>query len=361
MVQNGINILYSNRDYLDDVEYVANLDLPWGKLDGALIMVSGASGLIGSFLIDVIATKVIKKEIRCEIYAIGRNKDKLNARFKRFEDNSYLKILECDINQPIHAEQLSPGGYFIHLASNTHPLLYARDPIGTIKTNIIGLSNLLDCAVDNQAAMFVFASSNEIYGENRGDVEFFTEEYCGYINSNTLRAGYPESKRCGEALCQAYAVQRGINVVVPRLTRSFGPTMQMTDSKAVSQFIKCGLNNSNIVLKSQGMQFYSYTYVADAVSGLLTTMLKGKSGEAYNIADEESDIRLRDLAQIVADNCGTKVVYEMPDAIEASGYSKATKARLKNDKIKQLGWSAHYNIEAGVKRTLKILKDISIL
>lgn len=95
----------------------------------------------------------------------------------------------------------------------------------------------------------------------------FDEDYCGFINCNTLRAGYPESKRCGEALCQAYIRQKGLDIVIPRLTRSYGPTMLMSDSKAVSQFIKKGLAGEDIVLKSKGNQYYSYTYVADAVSG----------------------------------------------------------------------------------------------
>ena len=155
----------------------------------------------------------------------------------------------------------------VHLASNTHPLAYASDPIGT-------------------------------------------------ISSNTLRAGYPESKRCGEALCQAYRVQKNMDVVIARLTRSYGPAMKMDDSKALSQFIKNGLEGQDIILKSEGSQYYSYTYVADAVSGLLTVLLKGINGDAYNIAYQEFDIKLKDLAELIAEYSGTKVVYEIPSALE---------------------------------------------
>ena len=245
----------------------------------------------------------------------------------------------------------------MHLASNTHPLLYSTDPIGTILTNVIGVKNLLDFSVKHNATRFAFASSNEMYGENRGDVELFNEEYCGYINCNTLRAGYPESKRCGEALCQAYRVQKGLDIVIPRLTRTYGPTMSMFDTKAASQFIKNGIEGEDIVLKSSGTQYYSYTYVSDAVSGLLTVLLCGKNGEAYNIADESGDIMLKDFAVIVADICGTNVVFEIPDAIEAAGYSKATKARLNGDKLRTLGWKPRFDIRSGVERTLKILKS----
>ena len=179
-----------------------------------------------------------------------------------------------------------------------------------------------------------------------------------YINCNTLRAGYPESKRCGEALCQAYKSQKGLDIVIPRVTRTFGPTMSMSDTKAASQFIKKGVSGEDIVLKSAGTQYFSYTYVADAVSGLLTVLLKGESGEAYNIADESCDIRLKDLAGIIANINGKKVIFEIPDAIEAAGYSTATKARLDGSKLKSLGWKPRYDIKNGIERTVEILKTI---
>ena len=256
----------------------------------------------------------------------------------------------------VYADQVD---FVVHLASNTHPVAYATDPIGTVTANIIGTNNLLKFAVKHHAERFAFASSNEIYGENRGDVEFFDERYCGYIDSNTLRAGYPESKRCGEALCQAYKQQENLDVVIPRFTRSYGPTMLKTDTKAISQFIKKAVDGDNIALKSTGTQYYSYTYVADAVAGFLTVILKGESGEAYNIADEASDIMLKDLAKIIADFAGKEVVFELPDETEKAGYSKATKARLDGSKLKKLGWTARYDIKQGLERTMKMLTEIS--
>ncbi len=145
--------------------------------------------------------------------------------------------------------------------------------------------------------------------------------------------------------------------MIHRLTKSYGPTLQMSDTKALSQFIKQGLAKENIVLKSAGTQYYSYCYTADSVSGLLTILLKGESGEAYNIADESSDVTLRDMAKIIADYVGTKVIFETPDATEAAGYSKATKARLDGSKLRGLGWRAQFNMRKGVQRPLGILKN----
>lgn len=352
--------LYNNNLYMEDIRNVCSLPLPWEKLKGRSLMLSGATGMIGSFLVDVLLQKNYVDELDCTVYALGRNKEKANARFSRFVDDRHFVFVQYDVNLPFEREDLGVIDFILHLASNTHPMQYSTDPIGTITTNIIGLQNLLEFAVEHHASRFAFTSSNEIYGENRGDVEFFDENYCGYINSNTMRAGYPESKRCGEALCQAYKAQKGLDVVIPRPTRSYGPTMLMSDTKAISQFIKKGIAGEDIVLKSKGTQYYSYSYVADTVAGLLYILLCGENGEAYNIAEEHSDIMLKDLAEIIAGINGKRVVFEIPDAVEAAGYSTATKARLDGHKLKGIGWRPRYDIRSGIERTIRILRELQL-
>lgn len=311
--------------------------------------------MIGSLLVDAILYKNGKDGLNCKVIALGRSAEKGRKRFSYAWNSPLFQFVECDINKASTMSEDIRADYVLHLASNTHPVAYATDPIGTITANIIGTQNMLDLAVRCNANRFLFASSNEIYGENRGDTELFDESYCGYIDCNTLRAGYPESKRCGEALCQAYKKQKGMEVVIARLTRSFGPTLQLTDTKALTQFLKNGLSKENIILKSAGTQYYSYTYAVDAVTGLLTVLLKGENGSAYNVADQSCDIQLKDLAKMIADIAGTQVIFDLPDAIEAAGFSKATKARLNGNKLKGLGWEVAYSLKAGIERTLLVL------
>ncbi|MBR1471320.1 MAG: NAD-dependent epimerase/dehydratase family protein [Lachnospiraceae bacterium] len=351
--------LYEHPLYMEDIKYTAGLPLPWERLRGRSVVISGATGMIGSFFIDVIMYLNRETGLDCTVYALGRDKKRFGQRFLWPGQEGELRFIACDLQDPSAGIEIKRADLVLHLASNSHPLQYATDPIGTILTNTMGLYHMLELAVGCGCERFVFASSNEIYGENRGDTEKFDEGYCGYIDPNTLRAGYPESKRCGEALCQAYRMQKGLDVVIPRLTRTYGPTMLPGDTKAISQFIRRGAEGRDIVLKSAGTQYYSYQYMADTVSGLITVMFRGQSGEAYNVADGASDITLKELAEMIAGLSGSRVVFEEPDAVERAGYSAATKARLDGSKLQMLGWKSGYGLRKGLERTIGILKSVS--
>ena len=253
--------------YQEDMKYICELPIPWEKLTGKRIFLSGATGLIGTLLVDSLMLKNRLEGSNIEIIGAGRSREKAAARFGGYENDPLFHFQCCDVNKEIEAK--GHYDYVIHAASNTHPRQYAEDPVGTIMTNIEGTKNILDLAERTNAERTVFLSSVEVYGENRGDVEYFDEGYCGYIDCNTLRAGYPEGKRAGEALCQAYRKAHGMDIVIPRLSRTYGPTMSDSDSKAIAQFLKKGIAGEDIILKSEGTQLYSYSYAADAVAGIL--------------------------------------------------------------------------------------------
>lgn len=343
--------------YLADLDYICRFKaIDWALLQGKTILISGSTGQIGSCLVDAIMQKNHIDNLNCHVICLTRNTEKARQRFGRWEDCA-LSFESVDVTAPGDSFWQLKADYILHLASNTHPIAYASDPIGTIKTNIIGTDNLLKLATLNAGTHFLLASSNEVYGENRGDTVLFEESYCGYIDCNTLRAGYPESKRCSEALVQAYRCKFGLHSVIARLTRTYGPTLRPDDSKALSQFINNALRKEDIVLKSAGNQYYSYTYVADAVTGLLTILTKGEDGEAYNIAEPNFDIRLAEVAEIVAKIGGCSVRVEKPGTVESKGFSKVTTSRLDSSKIATLGWKAVYPLKEGLQKTLIIMKE----
>ena len=318
--------------------------------------ITGGTGLIGSFLTDVLLCRNRTYDMNCSVTVLGRSKERAVRRFGPEAVDRDFRFVSCDVARE-GIPDLGQASYILHLASNTHPVSYAADPIGTIMVNVLGTDRLLRYGADHGTKRFLFASSVEVYGQNRGDCAAFREDYCGYLDCNTLRGGYPESKRVGEALCQAYRHQRGMDVVIPRLSRVYGPTMIPGDSKALSQFIQCGLNGEDIVLKSQGNQHFSYTYVADAVSGILYCLSAGVCGEAYNVATPGSDITLKALAQLVADLTGGKVVHRVPEAREAEGFSRVTRAVQSAQKLIAMGWQPRWDIAAGVGQTIQILKS----
>ncbi len=351
-------------DYMEELVYWSEQDSLWQKMRGSTIMISGATGMIGKCLVDLLMTYNTRR-VNCKpsapggsgirVIALSRNEASARQRLGAYWDSPWFQYISCDVNGPI--PECGCADYMIHGASNTHPRLYSQDPVGTITSNVLGTKNLLDYGADHKVRQFCFLSSVEVYGENRGDREKFDESYLGYLDCNTLRAGYPESKRLGEALCNAYGEAYDMAFVIPRLSRVYGPTMLMSDTKAISQFLKRAAAGQDIVLKSEGTQKYSYTFVTDAAAGILWTMAFGRLGEAYNVADEQSDITLKELAEILAGIAGTRVVFELPEEKERKGYSTATKAMLCEEKIRGLGWSSRVHMKEGLLCTVNAWRE----
>ena len=225
-------------------------------------------------------------------------------------------------------------------------------------TNFIGTHNLLELGRRKNITRFVFLSTVEVYGKALTPEDLFDENYCGYINCNTVRAGYPESKRAGEALCQAYISQYKMDVVIPRLCRIYGSTIRLDDSKAMSEFIMSGVLGKDIVLKSQGVPKFSYCYGADAASGIFYCLLNGANGTAYNVSDSSEILSLREIAEYISELSGRKVIFEVPNETQAKGFSNAVNSIMPNDKLRALGWLPKDDTRSGVKKTIEILKSI---
>ena len=325
---------------LEDIKKVALLPFDWNQIDNSTIMISGGTGFIGTFLSNVFRYRNENCNAHIKVISLSR---------RGRESDSTVTYSKSDITQPIQYD--GHVDYIIHLASNTHPKQYAEDPVGTIITNVIGCDNLLRFAVVKNVKRFVFASSVEIYGQ--GTEKPMAEDYSGYIDCNNARSGYNEAKRTCEALCRSYQQQLGVDPVIVRFARAFGADKKV-DTKAMSQFMDKAVNGENIVLKSKGGQRYSYVYIADAVSGLLKVLLDGKSGEAYNISDEDEGKTLGDYAQLIAGFAGKQVVYEIEDN---SSVSKATYALLDIDKAKQIGWKPLYRVSEALERTYRIKRN----
>ena len=331
--------------YQADINYVLSVkDIE--TLKGKRVLITGATGLIGVHLTDV-----LMQLGHVKVVAVGRNKVKAKERLGEYFGHPDFSFIEQDVQAPfpkgLAAEIIIP------LASNTHPLAYSRYPVETVFINVRGAENALSLAKQNGATV-LYPSTVEVYGGLDGK-ESFSETDTGRLNLATSRSCYTESKRVSEALCQSYLSEYGVKSKIARLPRVFGPTMLGSDTKASSQFIIKSLLRQNVVLKSKGEQFFSYCYVSDAVAAMLFILLHGKIGEAYNVSSHTCDIRLKDFASMCAQYSGKQVVFDLPSTVESKGYSTAERAILDNSKLLELGFSPKYGIREAIERTMTIL------
>lgn len=343
-------------DFSREIELCAALDIDWSKIDHKALMITGATGLVGRYLIEVLLYRNIHCNAGISIFAVGRSEEKFRRRFIGVDGSEQLAFVKADVQEPI---QLTHHlDYIIHMASNTHPRLYASDPIGTEMSNILGTYHLLNLASSFDKCRFVFTSSGDVYGDNRSGKPLLDEKDCGYIDCNTLRAGYIEGKRASEALCNAYKEAKGIDFVTARLCRIYGPTMQLEESKAISQFIERSARGEDIILKSKGTQRFSYLYVYDVVTALLYIMTAGKNGEAYNVADNEQTCSLLELATMLSKIAGTCIKFENPDQLEKKGASTFQDVCLDSTKLTQTGWRPEVGIEEGLNNTVMHIRKV---
>ena len=337
--------------YQEDLRNI--LDIPEiEQLKGKSFLITGATGLIGVCMIDALM-RYNNQGADIHIFAVGRSWEKSKSRLGEYEQDEHFHFIEQDVRQPF------PGDIkvdvVIPLASNTHPLAYSQYPIETIEINVKGAEHALNKALACGATV-LYPSSVEVYGNARGE-DVFTEDYTGKLNLENARACYPESKRLSEALCLSYMAERGVDVKIARLSRAFGPTMLMSDTKASSQFILKALAGEDIILKSKGEQFFSYTYVADVVRSMLYILLHGESGKAYNVSNQDCNVKLKDFAGACARWAGKEVVFDLPSDVEQKGYSVATHAILDNTRLLSIGCQPLYPFEDAIQHTLEIFDD----
>ena len=326
-------------------------DLPRKK---STIFISGATGLIGSCLADVflLANHLINTQYK--VVVLARDENKLRSRFGYADQNEIIYVVQ-DIMNPLSID--IPIDYIIHAASNADPIAYSMFPAETLLTNIYGTKNLLEYCRHHAKTRILLTSTFEVYGKIEGQ-DIYRENDSGQIDINKIRSCYPESKRCAEILLRCYQKEYGINGVIARLCSVYGPTMSKTDSKAHAQFIQNGVAGEEIVLKSKGEQRRTYAYLMDVVSAIIAIIFSGDK-DVFNIANDNSVCSIADVANTVAEICGTNVVYDLPSDIEEAGFSRPQNCILDNNRLKGLGWTSRYSLIEGLESTITILKEIS--
>jgi nucleoside-diphosphate-sugar epimerase len=317
--------------YNSDILSVFSQNLPWEKLSGSNILITGATGLIGSCLTETLLQKPTRDY---SIYISARNIEKAKKRFANFLKYKEFHIIQYDVVERLESDV--NFDFIIHTASYASPYFFVNNPVEVVKANINGVSNLIEYGKVHGLKRFLYISSGEIYGEGNGNV--FTEEYSGYVNCATPRACYPSSKRAAETLCVSYAEEYGIDTVIARPCHIYGPNFTENDNRVYAQFIRNVLNGEDIMMKSDGSQYRSWCYVVDCVSAILYILLKGENKQPYNIADDNSNITIKELAEMIANIAGRNVVIQLPSDVEKAGYNVVKKSVFSTSKLQALGW-----------------------
>ena len=346
--------LLKNRLYCEDIDTAILHSVGIDKLKKHSILITGATGTIGSFIADTLIKYNKCKKAGIKIYLATRNKDILQKKYS-LEQDIEVEYVSYDMTQAVNFNE--SVDFVIHAAGNAHPNAFNKDPSGTIMGNIMGTYNLLEYLRKNSGIRLLYVSSGEVYGNINGFIGELEEKQSGYLDVLSPRSCYPMSKRTAETLCASYYNQFGLETVIVRPSHTYGPYITKTDNRAHAQFIRNALNHEDIMLKSSGEQMRSYTYIADCVSAILTVLVNGASGEAYNIANKASYVTIAELADLIAKMEGRKVVFLEPNEKDIRNQTPIQRQVLSTKKLEKLGWNGSYDIYNGLYHTLSILKE----
>lgn len=322
-------------------------------LQGKNVLVTGATGLIGyNFIRHLVGlNKQLEKPVK--ILAWVRNINKAQKLFGEYENIEYI------VGNVLEKKQIEQRvDYIVHAASQTASRAFIHEPVETICTAYQGTQNILELAKEKQVERMVYLSTMEVYGAPITD-EKITETHETNLDTMAVRSSYPESKRMCEALCCAYWKEYGVPVTVIRLTQTLGPGVAYNDARVFAEFARCVIEKRDIVLHTKGETKRNYLYTADAVSAILTVLLKGECGQAYNAANEGTYCSIYEMAELVAQKIADNQIQVRIDEQDESsfGFAPTLKMNLDTSKLQALGWKAEVGLEDMFRHLVEYMQE----
>ena len=344
----------------DDIKRICE-DKYFCRLEGKTLLVTGATGLIGSLVVK--SCLWFNKNHRGKIKVIGiiRNEEKARNLFADFYEDPYFQIVQADLSVIGSINISDEVDYVIHTASVTTSRLFVEQPVETIELSYSGTKNILEFCRRKKCKGIVYLSSMEMYGKTNPDLPKVTENDLGYIDVLNVRSSYSEGKRMSECLCASYADEYNVPVRIARLAQTFGAGVMPEDNRVYAQFARSVIKGEDIVLHTKGESYGNYCYTTDVIRAISLLLLKGESGQAYNICNEETTTTIAGMAEMVAREFGrsqVKVVFDIPQSSKIYGYAPDVKLRLCAEKIKQLGWTPEYNLREMYQRMIDYMNEM---
>ncbi len=343
---------------LDDDIQIAAEQLDSSAFAGKTVFVTGATGLIGSQVCKVLLAANILKKADISVVAMVRTPAKADTVFADFKGDEHLTYYVGDITAPIAYE--GTVDYIIHGASATSSRYFVDHPVETIRIALNGSDNILSFAKEKEVDSMVYLSSLEVYGVPDGTKETISERDYGYIDPLAVRSSYSEGKRMVENLCVAYASEYDVPVKIVRLSQTFGAGVAYDDGRVFAEFARCVIEKKDIILHTEGTTVRTYCYTRDAVAAILTALVKGENGEAYNVTNRDTACSIREMAELVAGlepDAGVKVRIEIPDDLASFGYNPTMIIRLDPTALEDLGWKPEVGMEEMFRRTIASMQE----
>ena len=336
----------------EDIARIIDEKLPWETLKGSTILVTGASGMIPSYIVYTLLGLNDVRHLGIQVLALVRNEQKACRIFGRILERKDISLIVQDVTSPLDIS--GPIDYIFHGASAARPSEHKAAPTATIRANLIGTFNLLDLAEKKHSSAFILMSSSEVYGKADESLSAISESDYGYLDCLNPRSCYSEGKRAAETICASFNAQYGIRCCIPRFAHIYGPGLGLTDGRVQADFAGNVFRGENIVMKSDGSSRRAYTYVSDAVAGIFYILFKG-TDMAYNVADSSSIISIRQLAEAVIASRPEKELELVIDIDKSSTgmYNPAKFIGLDDSKIKALGWTPKVHISEGTCRMVR--------
>ena len=334
-------MLIGNKIFKADLEYITSAGfIEWQKLDNKTVFVTGATGLIGYTFVSALLYRNLKYQSNIKIIALVRNITKAKEKFaEQLKQNLNLKFVIGDVeNLPLIDDEID---YIIHGANPTASSYFVENPVETIKTAVWGTNNILNLAKEKNIVGLIYLSSMEVYGAPHTD-ELIDESKGTTVDTMSVRSCYPEAKRLCEALCTSYADEYKVPAKVVRLAQTFGQGIDKNDNRVFAEFLRCAMQKRDIVLQTEGTSKRCYLYTADAVTAILTVLLKGKVGEAYNAANKNTYCSIMEMAQLVVHELANDEIKVVIKVNENSKHKFPPPHNLNLDvsKLEFLGWRA---------------------
>ena len=333
----------------DILEFAEGFPL-WENFKGQTFLITGATGLIGSTLCHCLLKLNETHNLNLKILCPVRNQKKAES---IFECNDNLNIKQQGLKEFL-AECNQEVDFIIHCATPTAGKYMVSNPVETYTYMIDSTTQLLQYAHKKSINGMVYVSSLEYYGQVYKE-ELITEDKQGYVDPTSPRSSYPLGKRAAEFACAAYAKEYNVPVTMARLTQTFGAGISKTENRVFAQFARAAINGTDIVLKSSGKSSKPYSYTTDTASGILTMLIKGIPGEAYNVSNDETYISINDMAQMVKDNFNPNINI-VHDYDPNAGYAPDTLLHLSSAKLQALGWTPKYNLVDMYRRLIAYLE-----